>query len=60
MVSVTANQGQISTLVLRPNQSLSWREAKLVYGGILAFPLTIAIAFATLGFCSVLPFASSE
>lgn len=60
MVSATTEGGQVSTWVLRPNQSLSWREAKLVYGGILVVSLAIAISFASLGFWPVLPFAGAE
>lgn len=48
------------TWVLRPNRSLSWREAKLFYGGILAVSLGIALSFAVLGFWPVLPFAGLE
>ena len=60
MVSATVNEGKTSTLILRPKQSLSWRETELVYGGILAFLLVVAIAFAILGFWPVLPFAGAE
>ena len=65
MISATTHDGRTSdgltsTWVLRPNQSLTWRECKLVFAGILAVSLVIAISFAVLGFWPILPFAGAE
>jgi uncharacterized membrane protein len=46
--------------VIRPNQSLSWRQAIRVYTAIASVCLGIGIAFALHGFWTVLPFAGLE
>jgi uncharacterized membrane protein len=46
--------------VIRPNQSLSWRQAVRVYTAIASVCLGIGIAFALHGFWTVLPFAGLE
>jgi len=46
--------------VIRPNQSLSWRQAVQVYTAIAFICLGIGIAFALHGFWTVLPFAGLE
>jgi uncharacterized membrane protein len=46
--------------VIRPNQSLSWRQAIRVYTAIASVCLGIGIAFALYGFWTVLPFAGLE
>jgi uncharacterized membrane protein len=46
--------------VIRPNQSLSWRQAIQVYSAIAIVCLGIGIAFALHGFWTVLPFAGLE
>jgi uncharacterized membrane protein len=47
-------------LVIRPNQSLSWRQS-MVFLGAIAVPLTIVSGvLATQGFWLVLPFAGIE
>jgi uncharacterized membrane protein len=60
MVSATVDEGRLCTLVLRPNQSLSWRGTKLIYCGMLAVALPLASGFAILGFWPILPFAGGE
>jgi len=60
MVSATTEGGRTRTWVLRPNQSLTWRQAKLFFGVALAVSLGVAISFASLGFWPVLPFAGAE
>jgi uncharacterized membrane protein len=60
MVSATADEDRTCTWVLRPNQSLSWREAKLLFAGISAVSMVIVISFASLGFWPILPFAGAE
>ena len=46
--------------MIRPNQSLSWRQAIQVYAVIAIVCLGIGIAFALHGFWTVLPFAGLE
>jgi len=46
--------------VIRPNQSLSWRQAIQVYVAIAIVCLGIGIAYALHGFWTVLPFAGLE
>lgn len=46
--------------VIRPNQSLSWRDAVRVYAAIAVCCLGIGIAFAAYGYWPVLPFAGFE
>jgi uncharacterized membrane protein len=46
--------------VIRPNQSLSWRQAVQVYAAIAIVCLGIGIAYALHGFWTVLPFAGLE
>ena len=46
--------------MIRPNQSLSWRQAVQVYTVIAIVCLGIGIAFALHGFWTVLPFAGLE
>ena len=46
--------------MIRPNQSLSWRQAIQVYTAIAIVCLGIGIAFALHGFWTVLPFAGLE
>ncbi|HYQ71429.1 MAG TPA: DUF2244 domain-containing protein [Gammaproteobacteria bacterium] len=46
--------------VIRPNQSLSWRQAIQVYVAVAIVCLGIGIAFALYGFWTVLPFAGLE
>ena len=60
MVSATTEGGRTRTWVLRPNQSLTWREAKLFFGVALAVLLAIAVSFASMGFWPILPFAGAE
>ncbi len=46
--------------MIRPNQSLSWRQAVQVYAAIAIVCLGIGIAFALHGLWTVLPFAGLE
>lgn len=46
--------------VIRPNQSLSWRQALQVYTAIVAVVLGIGLVFAWHGYWPVLPFAGLE
>lgn len=46
--------------VIRPNQSLSWQQAKLFMALICSVSMTIALAFTLLGFWPILPFAGLE
>lgn len=58
--SVWENSGAISHIVVRPNQSLTWVQMKLVFVAVAAVSLTVGLAFAALGFWPVLPFAGLE
>ncbi len=61
MVSVTGKPGSTNqTFVIRPNHSLTWREAKLVYAGLVAISLLIGVAFYAVGLTLVLPFSGLE
>jgi uncharacterized membrane protein len=46
--------------VIRPNQSLSWRDAVRIYVAISACCLGIGVLFAVYGYWPVLPFAGLE
>ncbi len=61
MVSVTGTPGSTNqTFVIRPNQSLTWREARFIYAGFVAISLIIGITFYTVGLTLVLPFSGLE
>jgi uncharacterized membrane protein len=45
---------------LRPNQSLTWPQARLAFLAVAGLSLTIAAGFAALGFWPILPFAGLE
>ena len=53
-------EGKDCHWVIRPNQSLSWRQAIQVYAAIATVCLGIGIAYALHGFWTVLPFAGLE
>jgi uncharacterized membrane protein len=46
--------------VIRPNCSLSWREAKVFFASMCAVSFTIATLFSLMGAWPVLPFAGLE
>jgi uncharacterized membrane protein len=58
--SVFDPSGQDCHWVIRPNQSLSWRETVWVYSAIALCCFGIGIVFALHGFWAVLPFAGLE
>ena len=60
MVSSTFDADHNRRFVIRPNQSLSWRDAQVFFLGICLVSLTIALAFTLLGFWPVLPMAGAE
>lgn len=61
MVSVTGTPGSTNqTFVIRPNQSLTWREAKIIYAGLVAISLVIGVTFYSIGLTLVLPFSGLE
>lgn len=60
MVDIGDQQGSTRRIILRPNASLSTREAVLFLAGISAVSLTIALLFMCLGFWIVLPFSGAE
>lgn len=60
VTSTRQTSGALSQIVVRPNQSLSWAHTKLVFLGIAGISLTVAVAFALIGFWPVLPFAGLE
>lgn len=59
MIQVKHLSGSV-LVILRPNRSLSWKQAKLVVLFISCFCLTIAIAWMLLGAWLILPFAGLE
>lgn len=60
MVFASVDNQRQRLIEIRPNRSLSWREAKIVYGGIGLVCLSIALGCASLGYWPVLPFAGLE
>lgn len=60
MVSSTFDADHNCRFVIRPNQSLSWREAQIFFLGICLVSLTIALAFTLMGFWPILPMAGAE
>ena len=59
MVSMSG-EGPDHTLVLRPNLSLSWRQAKVFLVVVALVLAVIASGFAVVGFWPVLPLAGAE
>ena len=59
MVS-TSGEGPDHTVVLRPNLSLSWRQAKAFLGIVAAVLAVVAAGFASVGLWPVLPLAGAE
>ena len=59
MVSMSG-EGQNHTLVLRPNLSLSWRQAKALLVVVAVVLAGIASGFAVVGLWPVLPLAGAE
>jgi len=60
MVSTTLEADRICRIVIRPNRSLTWRQAQLFFASIALVSLGIATWLAVLGFWPVLPFAGAE
>jgi len=60
MISTTVDAASNLRVIIQPNRSLSWRQVKLVYLGVVAVSMAVAIAFALRGFWPVLPFAGVE
>lgn len=60
MVCLTPHGTRRYRFVLRPNNSLTWREAKLVLCALGAVPLTVGMLLAWQGLWPVLPFAGAE
>ena len=60
MVSATVDANQNRCFVLRPNQSLTWRESQVFFAVTALVSLTVATGFAVAGFWPVLPFAGVE
>ena len=60
MVSRVGDSTGCWRFVLRPNCSASWTQIKFFFLGISCVRLTIAAAFATMGYWPVLPFAGAE
>lgn len=54
------NSGAISHIVVRPNQSMTWGQMKLVFMAVASVSLTIGLGFAAMGFWPILPFAGLE
>ncbi|AWL12641.1 hypothetical protein HMF8227_02183 [Saliniradius amylolyticus] len=53
-------RGAITTIDMQPNRSASWRQTQYLLVAIAMVSLTIAIAWAALGFWIILPFAGLE
>lgn len=47
-------------IVIRPNQSLSWRESMIFYVAAALVTSMVALAFAAMGYWLILPFAGLE
>lgn len=61
MIKIEYNEENASyRILLRPNQSVSWRTS-MMFVGVIAFTcLTIGVAFAFIGATLILPFAGLE
>ena len=59
MVSMSG-EGSDHTLVLRPNLSLSWRQAKVFLMAVAVVLASLASGFAAIGLWPVLPLAGAE
>lgn len=59
---LTARRGRDCqhTFVIAPNQSMSWNELLLAYGGVAGVTLAIAVYFWARGLTLVLPFSGLE
>lgn len=60
MVSASRTDTRSYSFVLRPNQSLTWRQTQRVYCGIVVVCGLIAMGFTAIGMWPVLPFAGAE
>ena len=60
MIATRIEDGSVRRVIIRPNRSLTWGQTKIVYFCIASYSLTIAGAFAAMGFWPVLPFAGGE
>lgn len=60
MVSATFDQGSTCRFIIRPNQSLTWRQVQIFYLSMVGICAGIGTGFALLGFWPVLPFAGAE
>ena len=60
MVSSTVDSEHNWRFVIRPNRSLTWRQTQIAFAVLATVCLTIAGAFALIGFWPVLPFAGLE
>lgn len=60
MVLKTSDHEHGHRFILRPNQSLTWRQASIVFGALAVVCLAIAAVFTLNGFWPVLPFAGAE
>ena len=47
-------------IIIRPNRSMTWREARYVWAGLGAVTLTFGAAFCWAGLTLVLPFSGAE
>jgi len=55
-----SGSGTLQRIVLRPNQSISWRAVGYFYVSLLVLSISIAGGLALLGFWPVLPFTGLE
>ena len=61
MISTLDHLGEKHTgYMLGPNQSMTWRGLMTIYGVIVFFSMTIAIAFYSVGLTLILPFSGVE
>ena len=59
-MDVGANKNSLSTFVVSPNYSMSWRENKIFIASLTVVSFSIAGGFALQGFWLILPFAGLE
>ena len=52
--------GYVGQIVIRPNQSFTWRASKIFLGLLLALSLSIGISFFLQGYWMILPFSILE
>ena len=57
---IDSSAGILGTIILRPNQSFTWRSSKIFLGMLMILSMAIAITFLVRGYWMILPFSLLE